>query len=305
MFRRVLLWGSENEFLARRLPRYRFVKRAVRRFMPGEDLEDALRESSALSKTNKGTLLTLLGENVNEESESTEVVQSYLDTLTAVGDRSLDVEISVKLTQLGLDLDEGVAESNLRALVESSGKLDRLVWVDMESSAYIDRTLDLYRAVRADHANVGICLQTYLRRTPEDLETLLPLGAAVRLVKGAYAEPSDIAFPTKRDVDEAFFELACMLIDAPPAVRGAFGTHDVALMRRIQAAGEERGIDRDRLEFQMLYGIGVRDQDRLVADGYRVRVLISYGSAWFPWYMRRLAERPANLMFVLRKMFSA
>lgn len=273
--------------------------------MPGEDLEDALRESSALSKTNKGTLLTLLGENVNEESESTEVVQSYLDTLTAVGDRSLDVEISVKLTQLGLDLDEGVAESNLRALVESSGKLDRLVWVDMESSAYIDRTLDLYRAVRADHANVGICLQTYLRRTPEDLETLLPLGAAVRLVKGAYAEPSDIAFPTKRDVDEAFFELACMLIDAPPAVRGAFGTHDVALMRRIQAAGEERGIDRDRLEFQMLYGIGVRDQDRLVADGYRVRVLISYGSAWFPWYMRRLAERPANLMFVLRKMFSA
>ncbi len=305
MLRSVLLWGSENEFLARRLPRYRFVKRAVRRFMPGEDLEDALRESSASSMTNKGTLLTLLGENVNEESESTEVVQSYLHALSAVGDRSLDVEISVKLTQLGLDLDEGVAESNLRALVESSGKLDRLVWVDMEGSAYVDRTLDLYRAVRADHANVGICLQSYLRRTPNDLETLLPLGAAVRLVKGAYAEPPDIAFPKKRDVDEAFFELACRLIDAQPSVRGAFGTHDGALVRRIQAVGEERAVDRGRLEFQMLYGIGVRDQDRLAADGYRVRVLISYGPAWFPWYMRRLAERPANLTFVLRKMFSS
>lgn len=305
MLRSALLWASENEFLSRRLPKFGFVKRAVRRFMPGEDLEDALRESSTLSDTNKGTLLTLLGENVNEESESAAVVQSYLDALTAVGDRSLDVEISVKLTQLGLDLDEGVAESNLRALVEASGRLDRMVWVDMESSTYVDRTLELYRAVRAEHDNVGICLQTYLRRTPEDLEALLRLGAAVRLVKGAYAESPDIALPKKSDVDEAFFELACMLMDAQPSVRGAFGTHDVALMRRIRAVGEERGVDRGRLEFQMLYGIGVRDQDRLVADGYRVRVLISYGSAWFPWYMRRLAERPANLMFVLRKMFSA
>lgn len=305
MLRSVLLWASENEFLTGRLPRYGFVKRAVRRFMPGEDLEDALRESSALSDTNKGTLLTLLGENVNGESESAAVVQSYLDALTAVGDRSLDVEISVKLTQLGLDLGKGVAERNLRALVEESGRRNRLVWVDMESSAYVDRTLELYRTVRADHDNVGICLQTYLRRTPQDLESLLPLGAAVRLVKGAYAEPSDLAFPKKSHVDQAFLELACMLIDAQPSVRAAFATHDVALMRRIQAVGDERGVDRSRLEFQMLYGIGVRDQDRLAAEGYRVRVLVSYGSAWFPWYMRRLAERPANLMFVLRKMFSA
>ena len=304
MLRSALLWGSENAFLAGRLPRYRFVKRAVRRFMPGEDLEDALRESSALSKTNRGTLLTLLGENVNEKSEATAVVRSYLDALTAVEERSLDIEISVKLTQLGLDLGEGVAESNLRALVEASGKLDRLVWLDMESSAYVDCTLDLYRTVRADHPNVGVCLQSYLRRTPEDLETLIPLGSAVRLVKGAYAESPDIAFPKKRDVDEAFFELACRMIDAQPSVRGAFGTHDAALMRRIQAVGEERGVDRSRLEFQMLYGIGVRDQDRLATDGYEVRVLISYGSAWFPWYMRRLAERPANLTFVIRKMLS-
>ncbi|GMR11925.1 MAG: proline dehydrogenase [Gemmatimonadota bacterium] len=305
MLRRVLLWGSENEFLAKRLPRFRFVKRAVQRFMPGEELADALRESSALAEANKGTLLTLLGENVNEEAESTEVVRSYLEALIAAADRSLDIEISVKLTQLGLDIDENLAERNLRALVESSGKLGHMVWVDMESSAYVDRTLDLYRTVRADHANLGICLQSYLRRTPEDLEELLRLGAAVRLVKGAYAEPPDVAFPKKHDVDEAFFALACRLIDAQPPVRGAFGTHDGALVRRIQAAGEERGVDWGRLEFQMLYGIGVRDQDRLAADGYRVRVLISYGSAWFPWYMRRLAERPANLAFVLRKMFSA
>ena len=305
MLRSALLWGSENEFLSRRLPRYWFVKRAVRRFMPGEEMDDALKESAALGQIGKGSILTLLGENVSQESEASEVVQRYLDALAAVESRSLDVEVSVKLTQLGLDLGEGMAERNLRAVVEASAKLGRLVWVDMEGSAYVDRTLDLYRAVRADHDNVGICLQSYLRRTPEDLETLLPLGAAVRLVKGAYAEPPEIAFPDKRDVDEAFFELASRLVEAGPPVRGAFGTHDEDLIRRIQAMGEERGVDPRVLEFQMLYGIGVREQDRLAADGFHLRVLISYGSAWFPWYMRRLAERPANLTFVVRKMFSS
>ena len=305
MLRSVLLWGSENEFLSRRLPRYWFVKRAVKRFMPGEEMDDALRESSALLQGGKGTILTLLGENVSQESEASEIVQRYLDALAAAEDRSLDVEVSVKLTQLGLDLDESVAERNLRTIVEASGEFDRLVWVDMEGSAYVDRTLGLYRAVRTDHANVGVCLQSYLRRTPEDLETLIPLGAAVRLVKGAYAEAPEVAFPDKRDVDEAFFELSSRLIEAGPSVRAAFGTHDEGLIRRIQGLGEERGVDPGALEFQMLYGIGVRDQDRLAADGFHLRVLISYGSAWFPWYMRRLAERPGNLTFVVRKMFSS
>ena len=274
--------------------------------MPGEELEDALAGSVSVARVGKGTLLTLLGENVTAASDAADVVERYHAALAAVEQGDLDVEISLKLTQLGLDIDTGLAEANLRALVEASGKLGRLVWVDMESSIYVDRTLELYRAVRADLDNVGVCLQSYLRRTPADLAELLPLGGAVRLVKGAYAESPEVAFPKKRDVDEAFFELACQLMDArEPAVRAAYGTHDMSLIRRIQAAGAERGLTRGDLEFQMLYGIGVPDQDRLTHEGYRVRVLISYGSAWFPWYMRRLAERPANLGFVLRKMLSA
>lgn len=306
MLRSLLLWGSQNAFLSRRLPRYRFVRRAVRRFMPGEELEDALAGSVSVARVGKGTLLTLLGENVTAASDAVDVVERYHAALAAVEQGDLDVEISLKLTQLGLDIDTGLAEANLRALVEASGKLGRLVWVDMEGSVYVERTLEVYRAVHADLENVGVCLQSYLRRTHADLAELLPLGAAVRLVKGAYAESSEVAFPKKRDVDEAFFELACQLMDArEPAVRAAYGTHDMSLVRRIQDAGAERGLTRGDLEFQMLYGIGVRDQDRLTHEGYRVRILISYGSAWFPWYMRRLAERPANLGFVLRKILSA
>lgn len=306
MLRSLLLWGSENAFLSRRMPRYRFVQRAVRRFMPGEEMEDALREASRLAEGGKGTVITLLGENVTAEQEATEVVEHYLSALEALAAGDFDVEISVKLTQLGLDLDRELAEANLRSLVEASARQGRLVWVDMESSGYVDRTLQLFESVRSDHEHVGVCLQSYLRRAADDLERLLNKGAAVRLVKGAYAEPASVAFPRKRDVDKAYYRLACRLLDqAPLRARAAFGTHDMALVERIRDVGRERRIADRELEFQMLYGIGTADQDRLAREGHAVRVLISYGSAWFPWYMRRLAERPANLGFVVRKFFSA
>ncbi len=303
--RSVLLWASENAFLARRLPRFGFVRRAVRRFMPGEASEDALREATRLGTERLASVFTLLGENVTQPDEAGVVVEHYRGLLNQIVERSLDSEVSVKLSQLGLDLDEALCASNLEAIVAAGRTADRTIWVDIESSPYVDATLRIYRHAREQHPNVGLCLQSYLYRTSDDLESLLPLKPAIRVVKGAYAEPSNVAFPKKRDVDESFFVIACRLLDAvPTGVRAAFATHDPALIERIKTAAAERGLTRGDVEFQMLYGINTSIQRALVAEGYSVRTLISYGEAWFPWYMRRLAERPANLWFVLKNVFT-
>jgi proline dehydrogenase len=176
----------------------------------------------------------------------------------------------------------------------------------MESSAYVDATLDLYRRARASSKRVGVCLQAYLRRTPADLEALLPLRPALRLVKGAYQEPAERAFPRKSDVDQAYFALATRALGASGTGADilAIGTHDARLVQRLRATIAERGLPRSAYEFEMLYGIQRALQARLVAEGQRLRVLISYGAYWFPWYMRRLAERPANVAFVARNLFS-
>jgi proline dehydrogenase len=305
MMRAVLLWASRNPLLAQRLPRLRFVQRAVRRFMPGEAPEDALREAARLAEERLGTVFTLLGENVTQPGEAALVVEHYQSLLTAIVERRLQTEISVKLTQLGSDLDESLCRTNLEAVVSAGLALERMVWVDIESSPYVDATLRLYRHVREQYPNVGLCLQAYLYRTAEDLEALLPLQPAIRLVKGAYAEPREVAFPKKRDVDENFHALSCRLLDAAPyGVRAAFATHDERLVKRVKDAGAERGMSRGDLEFQMLYGINTALQRSLAAEGHTVRTLISYGREWFPWYMRRLAERPANLWFVMKNVVS-
>ena len=304
MLREALLWSSENRFLAERLPQLEFVQRAVRRFMPGETAEDALREGARLEDHGIGTVLTLLGESVTDAAA--EVVEHYRGVLEEIHRRKSDVEISVKLSQLGVDVREEVAASNLGSIVSKAEELGRFVWIDIESSDYVDVTLDLYRHVRARYEKTGLCLQSYLYRTAEDLESLLPLDPAIRLVKGAYAEGPDVAFPDKRDVDRNYLELAERLLDRVPqsGVRAAFATHDARIIRRIKRAARARGLARSKVEFQMLYGIETTSQKRLAEEGYRVEVLISYGSAWFPWYMRRLAERPANLWFVVKKMVS-
>ncbi len=303
--RRTLLWGSTNPWLAHRLPRYRFVRRAVRRFMPGETLEEALAESAALGERGIPTILTLLGENVATPEEAGAVVDAYVEILAEAAGRGLDAQISVKPSQLGMDLDAGrVRDAVARLAREADGK--GTVWIDMEGSAYTDATLELFRDLRSELDNVGVCLQAYLRRTADDLEGLLPLDPAIRLVKGAYAEPPAIAFPKKSDVDANFLRLAGRLLDhLDGAGHGfvAFGTHDPKLHARIAAVLAARGTPAGSYEFEMLYGIGVRDQESLSRGGQPLRVLISYGSAWFPWYMRRLAERPANVWFVLRSLF--
>jgi proline dehydrogenase len=274
--------------------------------MPGETSEAAVEEAVRLSESRIISVLTLLGEKVTDATEASEVARHYQGVLEEIANRGLEAEISVKLTQLGIDIGADVAEANLETVLATAEERGQFVWIDVESSGYVDQTLDLYRKARSRHLKTGVCLQAYLYRTTEDLAALLPLNPSIRLVKGAYAEPSEVAFPRMRDVDRNYLELAKTLLDEvrPAGVRAAFATHDEHLIQGIEKEAAERGIARGDLEFQMLYGIGIAQQKALAAKGYRVEVLISYGTAWFPWYMRRLAERPANLWFVMRKMVS-
>lgn len=304
MLRNALLWASTNPFLAQRLPTYRFVRRATRRFMPGEHLEDALREAGRLGGEGIPTTFTLLGENVTTEAEADRVVDHYLEVLEAVRAKGLDTEVSVKPTQLGLD--QGV-ESTRRRLQRIVRACDpgSLVWVDMESSAYVDRTLEVFRGVREDHQNVGVCLQAYLHRTQRDLDELLPLHPAIRLVKGAYKEPPEVAFPRKADVDQNFIRLTSAMLRARKLGRfgrPVIGTHDPRMIAEAGRMAHELQLPKDAWEIAMLYGIQAAEQARLVRGGHNVRVLVAYGTHWFPWYMRRLAERPANLGFVLKQL---
>jgi len=307
VLRSALIAASQNEWLRRQATQRAFVRQAVSRFVPGETVDAALGAGAKLEQRGLGSILTCLGENVSQRSEAEAVAQHYVGVAERVHAAGLDAEISVKPTQLGLDFDEGLTRGCLETVAGRGEKYGHRVWIDMESSAYVDRTLDLYRRLRPAHPNLGLAMQTYLYRTPQDLESLLPLGPIVRLVKGAYNEPASIAYPRKRDVDEAYFKLATRLLE-PDAVRqGAWltaGTHDQALIARIQQLALARGIARDAFEFAMLYGIHGAEQLRLARDGWRTRVLISYGSHWFPFYMRRLAERPANLLFMMRTLFA-
>jgi len=305
MLRTLLLAGSQSAWLRNQATRRAFVRRAVSRFMPGETVEEALAAAAALGAQGLGTILTHLGENVTARAETDAVVAHYLDLLGRIRAAGLDAEVSVKLTQLGLDFDAPLASAHTARIAAQAAALGVRVWIDMESSPYVDRTLDAYRALRPAHPNLGIALQTYLRRTAADLETLMPLAPIVRLVKGAYREPAAIAFPDKRDVDATFETLAHRLLADEARRAGAWvtlGTHDLALTAHLAAYADSAGIARDAYEFAMLYGIQREEQLRLARAGYRSRVLISYGSHWFPWYMRRLAERPANLMFVLKNL---
>jgi len=305
LLRKLLLWISENRRLRETLPRHAFIRRAVARFMPGEKVEDALQAAQTLKAKNIATLLTLLGENITKAEEAKQVTEHYIDVLGRVEKSALDSHISVKLTQLGLDLGEELCLENLSAVIGQAAANNNWVWIDMEQSSYVDRTLSLYKKVREQYPRVGVCLQAYLYRIPKDIEQLLPLAPAIRLVKGAYAEPEGVAYPKKKDVDAKYFELAKVLLSnlKVNGVTLGIATHDKVLIRRICQEAEAMGLSKDGFEFQLLYGIQTEEQLRLTKEGYRVRVLISYGSHWFPWYMRRLAERPANVLFAIKNVW--
>lgn len=305
MIKGVLLWASRNAWLGRTLPRKKFVQRAVRRFMPGDGRDEAIRAALELRDRGIPAVFTLLGENVTSQEAVDGVVAEYKALLAQVKDSGLDAQISVKLTQLGLDLGEELALEQLVDLASLASAQGSLVWIDMEDSSYREVTLRLYReaVARTSPAEVGLCLQAYLFSTPSDLEELLPISPVIRFVKGAYAEPPELAFPRRRDVDEAFFQLGTTVLESTGKV--AFATHDSVLTGRLRAWIGHKDVDKGRYEFQMLYGIRAEEQLRLARDGEPIRILISYGPAWFPWYMRRLAERPANIWFVVKNLFRA
>lgn len=303
--RRLLLAGSQSRWLRERATRWGFVRRAVSRFMPGEHLDDALGAAAALQPSDMTAVLTRLGENVADRDEADAVARHYLDVLERVHAAGAGAEISVKLTQLGLDVDRERCADHLLRLAEHAGRLGSFLWIDMEQSSYTDVTLELYRRTRAAQPTTGVCVQSYLYRTADDLTALLSIGAGVRLVKGAYSEPPQVAFPRKRDVDASYLVLARRLLGDEArsrGVRAVFGTHDGRIVRTLEAHASQAGLAPKALEFHLLYGIRREEQERLVRAGHQVRVLISYGPYWFPWYMRRLAERPANVLFVAKSL---
>jgi proline dehydrogenase len=306
LMRKALLACSTNPWLRDRATRTAFVRRSVSRFMPGEQIDDAIRAATELKPQGITTILTKLGENLTGTDEAEQVTQHYLEVLDRIAASGLDAQISVKPTQLGLDLDRALCERNLDRLIARAEERNNFVWIDMESSPYVEPTLALYRRTRARTARVGIALQAYLYRTAQDVESLVPLGAAIRIVKGAYLEPADVAFPRKADVDANYYKLCVRLLAADARMPGAvlhIATHDVALADRLAAYIAQQNVPVSAYEFAMLYGIQRGQQRRLAREGRRLRVLISYGEYWFPWYMRRLAERPANIWFVVRTIF--
>ncbi len=302
--RKVLLWAARNPWLGERLPNMPFMRRAVHRFMPGEEIDDALGAAVDLQVMGIGTLYTKLGEAITDPAGAQAVADHYVELLAKIKAAEIDGEISVKPTQLGLDIDEDVCFGHLRALAAAAEAQGSYLWIDMEDSAYVDRTLDLYQRLRASHASTGICLQAYLRRTAKDVERLLPLGPAIRLVKGAYDEPKSVAFKSRTEVDANYLGLAVTMLreSRTRSMRIGLGTHDVALIEQIATHAAAAGITKHSFEIQMLYGIRAKEQRRLARSGYKVQTLIAYGDAWYRWYMRRLAERPANVLFALRQM---
>jgi proline dehydrogenase len=298
---------STNVWLRERATKTAFVRRSVSKFMPGERLEDAMTAAAEQQTLGIGTIFTKLGENLTKIEEAEEVTQHYLGVLDQVKASGLDAQISVKPTQLGLDLDKELCFRNLQRLIDRAAERGNFVWIDMESSPYVDPTLDLFRRTRARSPLIGIALQAYLYRTEKDIESLLPLGPAIRLVKGAYLEPANIAFPRKNDVDENYYKLACRMLQPDAQKTGTLlhvATHDPAIVQRVNNYVDYHQVPKSAFEFAMLYGIQRGLQQRLAQSGRRIRVLIAYGEYWFPWYMRRLAERPANVWVVVKNMMA-
>jgi proline dehydrogenase len=307
LLRSMLLAASQSVWLREHATKYPFVRRSVSRFMPGETLDDALGVAQGLRLKQIDSVFTHLGENVSDRSEACQVADHYLEVLDRIHQLQLPTEVSVKLTQLGLDLDANFCYQNLEQIIQRENR-NAIVWVDMEASNYVDATLAIYRRALKQYPNVGICLQAYLYRTKKDMDKLWSLRPSIRLVKGAYKEPAPVAYPQKADVDANYFALAKEMLRAKSTgqcVRAAFGTHDVALIHRLGDYVAQQNLPSNELEVQMLYGIQRAEQERLARDGCRSVVLVAYGTYWYPWFVRRLAERPANLWFILRNVFAS
>jgi proline dehydrogenase len=303
--RSLLLALARRPTIGAVMDRVPLTRRFVRRFVAGRTADDAFRVITALDARGLMTAVTYLGENVVTAADADKATETYLALLDEIARRRVRCLPSLKLTHIGLDLGEELCVRNLTRLLERGAAAGLRVWIDMESSAYTQRTLDLYARVRAGHANAACVVQSYLRRTPADVDRLVDLGATVRLCKGAYQEPPALAYPDKRDVDAAYARLVERLLNDEARARGVypgFATHDERLQHHAARIAATRGVAADRWEIQMLFGIRHDLHGRLQAAGVPVRVLVPYGEDWYGYFMRRLAERPANLVFLLRNL---
>lgn len=305
LLRSSLLWASQNPRLERLVRSSRAMRPLVHRFMPGEWLHDAVNAARALAVERTPTILTYLGENVASDADADQTTAEYQRLMDALHAAQIPAHISIKLTQFGWDLDRGRAMDRVRRTAAHAAALDMVLAIDMEYSRYVDDTIGAYETLLRDHGNLALCLQAYLHRTPADLQRLLPLKPYIRLVKGAYRETSDVALTRRADIDDRYVALARELLAAMgKGARVAFGTHDVPLIDRVRQDARALGVQEQAFEVQMLYGIQESGRRQLEQDGLRTRVLISYGQAWYPWFMRRLAEKPSNLTLIARSIFS-
>ena len=305
--RRLLLWMARNSWLRRNIPRLWFAKRAVRKFMPGERAEDALTAAAKFKDMQIPVIFTRLGENLTRIEDADATAAAYHDLMAGAYARGIPAEPSVKLTQLGFDIDVERTLVHTKALADQAAAHDPhdVVWIDMEGSDYTESTIAFYERIKQTHPNVGLCLQAYLKRTAADVERLLPLAPKIRLVKGAYKESSEIAYQSRKDVDANYYALCASMLTHVKDGRDLFlglGTHDVDLIENVAGEAAALGLARTAFDIEMLYGIRADQQRRLKSEGYNVRVLVAYGDYWYPWYMRRLAERPQNVIFALRQL---
>ncbi len=305
--RRLLLWMAGNNWMRRHIPRLWFARRAVRKFMPGESAEDALTAAAKFKDAQIPIIFTRLGENLTRIEDADATASAYHELMTAAHERAIPAEPSVKLTQIGFDIDVERTFIHAQALAEQAAAHDpnETLWIDMEGSAYTETTISFYERLKQTHPNTGLCLQAYLKRTAADVERLLPLAPKIRLVKGAYRESAEIAYQGRREVDANFLALCVAMLTHVKDGRDLFlgmGTHDVRLIEHVAQQAAAMGLPRTAFDVEMLYGIRADQQRRLKGEGYNVRVLIAYGDYWYPWYMRRLAERPANVIFALRQL---
>lgn len=298
MLGRTLLWASEKESIQNLLTRSKLTKTLVDRFVAGDDLESAIRVIKDLNSKRIGGILDLLGEGVTNEKGAQAAADDYLAAIKRIEETGIDTTVAVKPTQLGLAFDKGAAMDHMRRLAAEAQAIGTYIEIDIEQSAYVSDTLDVYRVLHADFPEIRLAMQAYLRRTPTDLQMMASLKPRVRLVKGAYAEPETVAFQKKREIDAQYAFLTDWLFQQ--GTDPGLATHDGKLIEHGKNAAARAGAGRDGFEIQMLYGIRRELQEELAQQAYRVRVYVPYGSAWYPYLTRRLAERPANLVFFLR-----
>ncbi len=297
MLRGTLLYLANRDSIRRFVTHNRLARRSARRFVAGETLAEALQATRTLNQRGLSVSLDHLGENVNDATEACSATHDYIEILDAIKQASLDANISIKLTALGLDIETALCERNVRLVLDRAKSYHIFVRIDMEGSAYTERTLEMVARLRQNYEGVGAVIQSYLYRSAKDVENLIASQTRVRLVKGAYKEPPEIAYPRKADVDRNYEQLMRLLL--AHGNYPAIATHDERLIQEAKTFAATNHIAKSRFEFQMLYGIRRDLQEQLVKEGYNLRIYVPYGTQWYPYLTRRMAERPANLFFVL------